>query len=99
MEIRDEDLASTVLDLEQRMSRRDIAAALGIDGNEVAAIASGYLPDAEVANRLRRLASSPEPSPPTATGTAARISGAVIVAFVLADLVFFALVAAFVFLR
>jgi hypothetical protein len=99
MEIRDDDLASTVLELEQRMPRGDIAAALGVDEDDVAEIASGYLPDADVAARLRRLASSPEAPTAPATRTAMRLSGTAIAIVILADLVFFALVAAFVFLR
>jgi hypothetical protein len=98
MEIRDEDLASTVLELEQRMPRRDIAAALGVDEDEVEKIASGYLPGPGVADRLRRLATGAA-GPPPAARKAARISGMVLAAFALTDLVFFALVAAFVFLR
>ncbi len=44
--------------LEARMSRRDIASALGVEERELDEIASGYVPDEEIADRLRALVAS-----------------------------------------
>lgn len=98
VEIRDDDLASTVIELERRMSRSDIAAALGVGEDALDEIASGYLPAAGVADRLRRLAAGVHATRPVAR-RAAKISGLAAAAFVVTDLIFFSLVAAFVFLR
>ena len=96
MEIRDDDLASVVLALEERMTRAEIAAALGVREHDVDEIASGYLPDGAVADRLRSLARETAPAEAL---PATKLSRKIIVAFVLTDIVFFAVVAAVVLLR
>ena len=96
METRDDDLASIVLALEERMSRADIAASLGVGERDVDEIASGYLPAQPVADRLRDLAGAAAPAPKQAPP---RLSRTLVVAFVLADILFFAIVAAVVLLR
>jgi hypothetical protein len=79
--------------LEGRLSRADVAAALGVDERRLDEIASGYAPSPDVAERLRSLASS-KPDRPTL-----RDRRTMVIAFVAMDLVFFAGVAAFVLLR
>ena len=54
----DDDLAGMITTLEARMSRDDIASALGVEERELDEIASGYVPDEDVANRLRALVAS-----------------------------------------
>jgi hypothetical protein len=79
--------------LEGRMSRTDIASSLGIEERELDEIASGYVPDDDVANRLRALASS------GVRGRVLRIPTKAIVVFVIADAVFFAALAVVLVLR
>jgi hypothetical protein len=79
--------------LETRMSRRDIASAIGVEERELDEISSGYVPDEEIAHRLRALVSS------EARGRVGRISTKAIVIFVIADAVFFAALAFFVLLK
>lgn len=94
MAIHDDDLAAVLVELERRLSRHEIAAALEVDERELDEIASGYLPSRDVARRLRALAAGgAEP------GTTRRIPRGVIIAFVAADLLFFGIVAAVVLLR
>ena len=52
------DYATMVAELELRMSRGEIAAAIGVEEQEVDEIASGYVPDEEIGARLRELAAS-----------------------------------------
>ena len=75
------------------MSRQDIASALDIDDRELGEIASGYMPDDEVAGRLRALATS------GGTRRIASISVKAMVIFVVADALFFAILAAVLVLR
>ncbi len=89
----DDDLAGMITTLEARMSRDDIASALGVEERELDEIASGYVPDADVANRLRSLVSS------GASDRAVRISTKAILIFVIADAVFFAALAVFLVAR
>jgi hypothetical protein len=79
--------------LEGRMSREDIASALGVDERKLDEIASGYVPDEDVANRLRALVAS------GVSGRVVRISTKAILIFVIADAVFFAAVAVFLLVR
>ena len=53
-----DDYATMVAELESRMSRGEIAAAIGVEEQEVEEIASGYVPDEEIGARLRELAVS-----------------------------------------
>jgi hypothetical protein len=79
--------------LEGRMSRQDIASAIGVEERELDEISSGYVPDEEIADRLRAL---------VATGTTARVARIptkAIVIFVIADAVFFAALAVFLVAR
>lgn len=88
-----DDYASLLATLDGRMPRGDIAAAIGVEERELEEIASGYVPDEEIGERLRALAAS---------GTSRRvmrIPGKWIVAFVIVDAIFFAGVAAYVLLR
>lgn len=96
MAVRDDDLAATLLELEERLSRREIAARLGVDERRLDEIASGYLPEAEVAERLRALAGSGVEAPGV---PARRLSPAMIAAFVVADTLLAVAVAALVLLR
>jgi hypothetical protein len=54
----DGDFAGMITTLEARMSRDDIASALGVEERELDEIASGYLPEKDVAERLRALVAS-----------------------------------------
>ena len=47
-----------VAELQSRMSRGEIAVAIGVEEQEVDEIASGFVPDEEVGSRLRELAAS-----------------------------------------
>jgi hypothetical protein len=89
----DADFPSMLATLEGRMSRADIASSLGVEERELDEIASGYVPDEEVANRLRALVASDAPA------RVVRISTKAIVVFVIADAVFFAAVAVFLIAR
>jgi hypothetical protein len=53
-----DDYAVMVNELQTRMSRGEIAAAIGVEEQEVDEIASGYVPDEEIGLRLRELAAS-----------------------------------------
>jgi hypothetical protein len=75
------------------MSRNDIAAAIGVEERELDEIASGYVPDDDVADRLRSLVSS------GTSDRVVRISTKAILIFVIADAVFFAALAVFLVLR
>ena len=88
----DDDLAGMITTLEARMSRDDIASALGVEERELDEIASGYVPDEDVANRLRALVAS------GTSGRVVRISTKAILIFVIADAVFFAGLAVFLVL-
>ena len=89
----DDDLAGMVTTLEARMSRDDIASALGVEERELDEIASGYVPDEDVANRLRELVAS------GATVRVTRIPTKAILIFVIADAVFFAALAVFLVVK
>ncbi len=93
MELREDDYASLLAGAEEKLSRQDIAAVLGVDERRLDDIASGYVPDAETAKRLRDLAAS---DPERVTTSSRRT---LIAAFVAMDLVFFAGLATFLFLR
>lgn len=95
--MRDEDLAGTLVELEQRLPREEIASALGVDERELDEIASGYPPGRDVAERLRALALGDEGV--HADGGARRISARLIAVFIVADVVFFLGVALFVLAR
>jgi hypothetical protein len=58
MELDDVDYASLVATLEERIERKDIATALGVDIKTIDDIASGYVPDDALATKLRALATS-----------------------------------------
>ena len=75
--------------LETRMSRADIAAAIGVEDRELDEISSGYVPDEEIGDRLRALAVS------GASALVTRIPTKAIIIFVIADAVFFAALAVF----
>jgi hypothetical protein len=89
----DADFPAMIATLEGRMSREDIASALGVDERRLDEIASGYVPDEDVANRLRALVAS------GVSGRVVRISTKAILIFVIADAVFFAAVAVFLLVR
>jgi hypothetical protein len=88
-----DDYASMLATLEGRMSREDIAAALGVEERELDEIASGFTPDEDVGLRLRALAAS------GARRSIMRIPVWAIVLFVAVDAVFFAAVAIFLLVR
>ena len=88
-----DDYASMVATLDARMSREEIASAIGVEERELEEIASGYVPDEEIGDRLRTLATTGE------VGPARRIPRMWIVAFVAFDMLFFAGVAAYVLLQ
>jgi DNA-binding Lrp family transcriptional regulator len=89
----DADFPAMITTLEGRMSREDIASALGVDERKLDEIASGYVPEEDVANRLRALVAS------GVSGRVVRISTKAILIFVIADAVFFAAVAVFLLVR
>jgi hypothetical protein len=82
-----------ISNLEQRMSRQDIASAIGVEERELDEISSGYVPDEDVADRLRALVAS------GARGRVVRIPTKAIVIFVIADAVFFAALAFYLLLK
>jgi hypothetical protein len=53
-----DDYASMVSTLQARMSRAEIAESIGVEEQEVEEIASGYVPDEEIGDRLRALVAS-----------------------------------------
>ena len=79
--------------LETRMSRADIAAAIGVEERELDEISSGYVPDPEIADRLRAIVAS------GVSGRVVRLPTKAVVIFVIADAVFFAALAVFLVLR
>lgn len=87
------DFPAMIETLETRMSRRDIASAIGVEGRELDEISSGYVPDAEIADRLRALVAS------GVSGRVGRLPTKAVVIFVIADAVFFAALAVFLVLR
>ena len=89
----DADFPAMISTLEQRMSRQDIASAIGVEEQELDEISSGYVPDEEIADRLRALVAS------GASGRVMRIPTKAIVIFVIADAVFFAALAVFLVLK
>jgi hypothetical protein len=88
-----DDYATMVTELQTRMSRADIAESIGVEEQEVDEIASGYVPDEEIADRLRALVAS------GASGRVVRIPTKAILIFVIADAVFFAALAFFLVLK
>ena len=78
-----DDYALMVSELQARMSRGEIAAAIGVEEQEVDEIASGYVPDEEVGSRLRELAAS------GGTRRGMRVPVWAIVAFVIFDTLLF----------
>ncbi|HEU0304925.1 MAG TPA: hypothetical protein VFR32_10135 [Gaiellaceae bacterium] len=89
---REDDYAAMLAALETRMPREDIADALGVDDGTLDEIASGYVPEKDVALQLRALAEG-------AKWRLASTSMKVIIAFVIADTIFFAILAAIFLLR
>ena len=89
----DADFPAMISNLEERMSREDIASAIGVEERELDEIASGYVPDEEIADRLRALAAS------GVSGRVVRIPTKAIVIFVIADAVFFAALAVFLVVK
>ena len=87
-----DDHAAMIERLQRRMSREEIAAAIGVGAQEVDEIASGYVPDEEIGARLRELAAS-------GGKRIMRMPMKAIVTFVIVDLLFFAGVAAYVLLE
>jgi hypothetical protein len=90
----DADFPAMIETLETRMSRRDIASAIGVEEQEVEEIASGYVPEEEVGDRLRELVASGERS-----RRIMRIPVWAVVMFVVVDSLIFAALAAFLALR
>jgi hypothetical protein len=89
----DTDFPAMISTLEERMSRENIASAIGVEERELDEISSGYVPDGEVADRLRALAAS------GVSGRVLRIPTKAILVFVIADAVFFAALAVFLVLK
>jgi len=89
----DADFSAMISTLEQRMSRQDIASAIGVEERELDEISSGYVPDEEIADRLRALVVS------GTSGRVMRIPRRAIVIFVIADAVFFVSLAVFLVLK
>jgi len=85
VEIDDVDYASMVARLEERMERKDVAAALDVDEKTIDDIASGYVPGEHVAARLRALA-EPETG---ADSRSPRVSRRMLMLFVICDAIFF----------
>ena len=79
-------------ELEARMTRAEIAAAIGVEKREVDEIASGYVPDEEIGDRLRGLAMS-------GGKRIMRIPVWAIVLFVAVDALIFGVLAAVLLLR
>jgi len=89
----DADFSAMISTLEQRMSRQDIASAIGVEERELDEISSGYVPDEEIADRLRALVVS------GTSGRVMRIPRRAMVIFVIADAVFFVALAVFLVLK
>lgn len=92
MRPRKDDYSAMLAALETRMAREDIADALGVDEGKLDEIASGYVPERDVALQLRALAEG-------AKWRLASTSMKVIVAFVIVDTLVFAVLAAIFLLR
>jgi hypothetical protein len=88
-----DDYASMVGELQSHMSRAEIAAEIGVEEQELDEIASGYVPDEEVGDRLRALAEAGGKSP------GMRVPVWAIVAFVVFDTLLFAILALVLLLR
>ena len=86
-----DDYASMIGKLEAKMTRGEIAAAIGVEKREIDEIASGYVPDEEIGERLRELAAS-------GGKRIMRVPVWAIVLFVAVDALIFAAVLAAVFL-
>jgi hypothetical protein len=89
----DADFPAMINTLEERMPREDIASAIGVEERELDEISSGYVPDEEIADRLRALVAS------GASGRVVRIPTRAIVIFVIADALFFGALAVFLVLK
>jgi len=87
-----DDYASMIGKLEAKMTRGEIATAIGVEKREVDEIASGYVPDEEIGNRLRELAAG-------GGKRIMRVPVWAIVLFVAVDALIFAAVFAAVLLR
>ena len=96
MGIPKDDYAAMLAAVETQLPRDDIATELGVDENVLDEIASGYAPDAQVADRLRALASDDE-----SDGGLSRwsMSPRAVAIFVAVDTIVFAIILAVVFLR
>lgn len=79
-------------ELEAKMTRGEIAAAIAVEKREVDEIASGYVPDEEIGDRLRELAAG-------GRKRIMRVPVWAVVLFVAVDAVIFAAVFAAVLLR
>ena len=82
-----------VAELQSRMSRGEIAVAIGVEEQEVDEIASGFVPDEEVGSRLRELAAS------GGRRSGMRVPVWAVVTFVVFDTVLFAILAVVLLLR
>ena len=80
-------------ELQRRLSRAEIAAEIGVEERELDEIASGYVPDEEIAGRLRDLSESGGKS------AGMRIPVWAVVLFVVVDAFIFAVLAVVLFLR
>jgi len=85
MELDDVDYASLVATLEERIERKDIATAVGVDVKTIDDIASGYVPDDALATKLRALATSGKADDPGST----KVSRRMLTLFVVCDAIFF----------
>jgi hypothetical protein len=96
VDVPQEDYAAMLAAVETQMPRDDIATELGVDESVLDQIASGYVPDSGVADRLRALASD------DASGSGSvrwSMSPRAVVIFVAVDTIVFAIILAIVFLR
>jgi hypothetical protein len=89
----DADFPTMISTLEARMPREDIASAIGVEERELDEISSGYVPDEEIADRLRALAAS------GVSGRVVRIPTRAIVIFVIVDALFFGALAVFLVMK
>ena len=88
-----DDYAVMVAELQSRMSRGEIAVAIGVEEQEVDEIASGFVPDEEVGSRLRELAAS------GGRRSGMRVPVWAVVTFVVFDTLLFAILAVVLLLR
>jgi hypothetical protein len=96
VDIRDDDYAAMLAKVDAQMPRDDIATELGVDEKVLDEIASGYVPEKEVADRLRTLAADDPGDGGSSGWSMSRRSVVVVVAV---DLVVTAIVLGIVFLR